>query len=89
MEMLFQNLNQLRIRMTENMPSPVSLRELVRRLRACGFQGPDWGGKHPFMMKDSLKLRIPNDHGVDIRASLLAEILRQAQISSQEWEDLR
>lgn len=70
------------------MPKPVSWRELVRRLRTLGFTGPEWGGKHPFMIKGALKLRIPNDHGVDIRPALLKEIFRQADISNDEWEKI-
>jgi predicted RNA binding protein YcfA (HicA-like mRNA interferase family) len=67
------------------MPKPISWRELVRRLREMGFEGPAWGGKHPFMIKGSFKLRIPNDHSEDIRPALLKEILRQAKISLDEW----
>lgn len=67
------------------MPKPVSWRELVRRFHALGFTGPEWGGRHPFMVKGALKLRIPNDHGSDIGVSLLSEILRQAGISSEDW----
>ena len=69
------------------MPKPVSWRELVTRLRALGFTGPEWGGKHPFMIKGTLKLRIPNDHGEDVRAPLLKELLRQAGISNEAWND--
>jgi len=39
------------------------------------------------MVKGELKVRIPNPHGsVDISDSLLGEILRQAGISKQEWD---
>lgn len=38
------------------------------------------------MIKEKLKLRIPNPHGSgDISYSLLKEILRQAGISNEEW----
>ena len=67
------------------MLKPVAWRELVRRLRAFGFTGPDWGTKHPFMVRGSLKLHIPRDHGSDIGAPLLSEILRQAGIRRDEW----
>ena len=67
------------------MPSPVSWRELVRRLRDFGFSGPLWGAKHPFMVRGSLKLHIPRDHSRDIGAPLLSEILRQAGIRRDEW----
>ncbi len=69
------------------MPKPVSWRELVRRLRLLGFLGPEYGGKHPFMIKESFILHIPNSHKHDIGASLLAEILRQAKISLKDWEE--
>lgn len=65
---------------------PISRREFIKRLREFGFEGPYSGGKHPFMKKDSLKLRIPNPHGNDIGVNLLRELLRQAMISEEEWE---
>jgi hypothetical protein len=37
------------------------------------------------MIKGSQKIRIPNPHVGDISASLVKEILRQANISSEEW----
>jgi len=43
--------------------APVKWKELVRRLRVLGFEGPFAGGKHPYMVKDNLVLRIPNHIG--------------------------
>jgi hypothetical protein len=40
------------------------------------------------MVKGQLKLWIPNPHQGDISKSLLAKILRQANISKEEWENL-
>lgn len=68
------------------MPKVVSPRELVQRLRRLGFSGPYWGAKHPFMVRGTLKLRIPRDHGGDIGAPLLVEILRQAGTRRDEWK---
>jgi len=71
------------------MPPPVSRRELIRRLRRLGFTGPVSGGRHQFMVKGSLKLRIPNPHQRgDISGPLLREILRQAGITGEEWADV-
>ena len=42
--------------------SPVSHRELVKRLRKFGFAGPFAGGKHLFMVKGERRLAIPNPH---------------------------
>jgi predicted RNA binding protein YcfA (HicA-like mRNA interferase family) len=66
----------------------ISRREVIRKFRRLGFSGPFSGGRHQFMQKGALKLRIPNPHGGDIHISLLKEILRQGNISWQEWEDV-
>jgi len=58
---------------------------LVRRLRRLGFQGPYWGGRHPFMVRGDLALVIPNPHRGDIGVELLQRILRRAEISREEW----
>jgi predicted RNA binding protein YcfA (HicA-like mRNA interferase family) len=70
------------------MPLALSRKELIRKFRAFGYSGPFSGGKHQFMIKGSQKIRIPNPHAVDISASLIKEILRQAKISSQEWDSI-
>ena len=67
------------------MPKPLKRRELVRKLRELGFEGPYAGAKHQFMVKGGLKLRIPNPHRRDISAPLLAEILRQAGLDAENW----
>ncbi len=66
----------------------VSLRTLVFKMKRCGFDGPFVGGRHLFMSKGSLKVRIPNPHHGDISAHLLAEILRQAGISRDFWNKI-
>ena len=67
---------------------PITRRELIRRFRKLGFRGPYSGGKHQFMAKGSLKVRVPNPHRErDITDALLNEILRQADISKAEWEE--
>jgi len=55
-------------------------------LREFGFDGPYSGGRHLFMSKSELKVRVPNPHKGDVYASLVAEILRQAGTSKSEWE---
>ena len=67
------------------MPKNISWRKLVQRLRDLGFDGPYSGGRHLFMTKGELKLRIPNPHPGDISRHLVSEILRQAEISSKDW----
>jgi predicted RNA binding protein YcfA (HicA-like mRNA interferase family) len=68
------------------MSKPISRRELIRRFRALGWDGPYAGGKHAFMVKGSLRVRIPNPHAGDIDWSLAKRILQQAQIVVEDWE---
>ena len=63
----------------------ISWRELVRKFRGLGFDGPYSGGRHLFMVRGTLKVRIPNPHRRDISKHLLGEILRQAGISHDDW----
>ena len=69
------------------MPKTISRRELVRKFRKFGFDGPYSGGRHLFMVKGPLKIRVLKPHGKDIPAFLVNEILRQAGISKKEWDD--
>ena len=67
---------------------PTTRTELLRCLRQLGFRGPYAGGKHQFMVKEYLRVRIPNPHRGDIGKNLLRAILREAGISVAEWENL-
>ncbi|PIS04609.1 MAG: hypothetical protein COT81_05590 [Candidatus Buchananbacteria bacterium CG10_big_fil_rev_8_21_14_0_10_42_9] len=69
------------------MPKNISWRKLVKRFRKFGFDGPYSGGRHLFMIKGKLKVRIPNPHTRDISKHLLSEILRQANIETDRWEN--
>jgi len=68
------------------MPKPIPRRELLRRFKALGWEGPYSGGKHSFMCKGAQKVRVPNPHGSDVDWSLTKRILQQAGISADEWE---
>ena len=49
--------------------------------------GPISGGRHQFVEKGELKVRIPNPHkGTNIDWSLVKEILRQAGIKTSDWD---
>ena len=65
--------------------TPISWRELVKKLRKLGFEGPFQGGKHPYMVRGDLVLTIPNPHRQDIGVALLTRILRQADVSREDW----
>ena len=40
------------------------------------------------MRKGDLRVILPNPHLSDLSPGLLAEILRQAEISREQWEEL-
>ncbi len=72
------------------MPSfkPVKRRELIKALKQAGFEGPYAGGRHEFLIKGELRLILPNPHQSEISKDLLARVLRQANLTREEWEKL-
>jgi len=69
--------------------APISHNDLIRRLKMFGFDGPYSGGKHLYMLKGKLRLTIPNPHRREISVGLLKKILKQAEISREEWIDTK
>ena len=67
---------------------PIKQIELIRFLKKLDFTGPYSGGKHQFMVKGDLRIRIPNPHKKDISKNLLKLILKEAKISKDTWEKL-
>lgn len=67
---------------------PVSRLALIRYMRACGYDGPYSGGKHQFMERGNLTVRLPNPHQGVIGKGLLAVMPREAELSRLEWESL-
>jgi hypothetical protein len=67
---------------------PVSRSDLIRALRRAGFSGPLPGGKHSFMLRGSQRLIVPNPHRGIMSVQLLAEVLRKAGLTRQDWEAL-
>ena len=65
--------------------TPLSRRELIRRLRQLGFDGPYTGGRHVFMLRGKQRLTIPNPHRREIGVDLLQRILKQGEISREKW----
>ncbi|MGA9098796.1 MAG: type II toxin-antitoxin system HicA family toxin [Methanotrichaceae archaeon] len=64
----------------------VSWNELVKRLRKLGFEGPYLSsGPHTYFMKrGDLTVDLPNPNKDD-GVGLLKKILKQAEISREEW----
>ncbi|MGB5926217.1 MAG: type II toxin-antitoxin system HicA family toxin [Dehalococcoidia bacterium] len=67
---------------------PIERAELIRYLQTLGFEGPYSGGKHQFMLKGVVRLRLPNPHKSDVGRELLSRILKQAGIDKDSWERL-
>jgi len=67
---------------------PIKRKDLIKYLRALGFQGPYSGRKHQFMVKGEITLSVPNPHKGDIGRELLSRVLRQAKIDRDTWERL-
>jgi predicted RNA binding protein YcfA (HicA-like mRNA interferase family) len=45
---------------------PVKRKDLIRYLKQFGFEGPYSGGKHQFMARGEITIRVPNPHQGDI-----------------------
>ena len=70
--------------------TPISQKELIKRFRRLGWEGPEYRSDHPFMLKEGHPpQKIPNPHGEDISVDLLTKIRRQAGISRDEWLNAR
>lgn len=65
--------------------SPISQKSLVKKFKLFGFDGPYQQGKHPYMIKDSLSITVPNPHHGVVSADLLIRILKQAGITRMQW----
>lgn len=64
---------------------PVSRRDLIKAFRSLGWHGPRSRANHQYMSKNGRKVTIPNPHGKDISAPMVAEILKQAGIRRHDW----
>ena len=67
---------------------PIKRKDLIRYMRQLDFTGPYSGGKHQLMIKEKLKIRIPNPHKSDISENLLNQILKEICIDRTKWEEL-
>jgi predicted RNA binding protein YcfA (HicA-like mRNA interferase family) len=67
---------------------PVKRDDLIYYLRKLGFEGPLAGRKHRVMKMGMIQVTIPNPHVGDISVGLLRKILRDSNISREEWEAL-
>jgi predicted RNA binding protein YcfA (HicA-like mRNA interferase family) len=55
-------------------------------LADLGFSGPYTGSGHDYMVNGNIRVTIPNlHHGKDLGVKLLAQILKEAEISREDW----
>ncbi len=64
---------------------PVSRADLIRRLTQLGFDGPTQRTRHAFMSRGEAQIPIPNSHGSEISVGLLRRLLRDANVTREEW----
>ena len=57
-------------------------------MRELGFEGLFSGtGRHPsYMVKGMRRVKLPDPHQGDVGRQLLAQILKQAGVTRDEWE---
>lgn len=70
------------------MLKPISRKELVRKLKRVGFSGPFSGAKHQYMLKNKLKIFIPNPHGKDIGLKIIKRVIVDISISDKDFYEL-
>lgn len=66
--------------------TPVTRREFIRRLLRLGFDGPFAGGRHEFLVRNEIRLILPNPHRTQISVGLLTRLLVQGGVTRDEWE---
>jgi predicted RNA binding protein YcfA (HicA-like mRNA interferase family) len=67
--------------------SPEKPREVIRKLRELGFEGPFGGGRHVFMRhpETRVKISVPVHQGRDVPIGTLAAIIKQAGSTVDQW----
>ncbi|MEY4529746.1 MAG: hypothetical protein RLZZ156_467 [Deinococcota bacterium] len=70
--------------------SPLKSLEIIRKLRALGYEGPFPSGRHVHMVHPDKKfplIPIPMHPG-DIGVGLIRKIIRDVGVSLEQWLDL-
>ncbi len=69
--------------------TPLKSREVVRKLRKLGFEGPFPGGRHARMADLETRQIVPIPiHSKEVSVGLIREIIRQAGITREQWLEL-
>jgi predicted RNA binding protein YcfA (HicA-like mRNA interferase family) len=69
---------------------PIPAKEVFRKLRVLGYEGPFGGGKHSVMRHPSngQKISVPVHGSQDLSIGTLRAIIRAAGTTVKDWEEL-
>lgn len=70
--------------------TPIPAREVIRKLRELGYEGPFGGGKHCVMRHPvtGKKISVPVHSNRDLPIGTLRAIVKAAEVTVAEWEAL-
>lgn len=70
--------------------TPLRSDDVIRKLRRLGYDGPIPGGRHMRMVHPQTGkiIPVPVHGGRDISVGLIRAIIREAEITPEEWLDL-
>jgi predicted RNA binding protein YcfA (HicA-like mRNA interferase family) len=70
--------------------TPIPAREVLRKLRRLGYEGPFGGGKYAVMRnpETGVKISVPIHAARDLPLGTLRAIVKAAGVSVEEWEQL-
>ena len=70
--------------------SPLKPAQVIRKLRKLGFIGPVPGGRHVRMVHPERGkiIPIPMHKGKDVSVGLIRAILREIDVTPEEWNQL-
>ncbi|MBI4674850.1 MAG: type II toxin-antitoxin system HicA family toxin [Chloroflexi bacterium] len=70
--------------------SPLKPQQLIQKLRVLGYEGPFPGGRHVLMIHRTTRkvIPIPMHKGKDIKVGLIRSIIREVEITLDEWNNL-
>jgi hypothetical protein len=68
-------------------PGPTEWREMIRKFRNLGYEGPKHAKGHSYMVRGKHKVKIFNDHSETISGPGIGRMLSRAGISEEEWDN--
>lgn len=66
---------------------PIERKDSIHYLKQLSFEGPYSGGKHQFMIKRDITLRLPNPHQSDIGKSFWLEYCGRPKLTGMSGKN--